>query len=49
MVNVKAFTWYSPRCMVKKSLLLFHYWKKVKPLIGGGGSGVQAGGNHILR
>ncbi len=39
MVNVKAFTWYSPRCMVKKSLLLFHYWQKMKPLKGMEGQG----------
>lgn len=42
MINVKVFTWYSPCCMVKKSLLLFHYWQKMKPLKGMGVRG--AGG-----
>lgn len=41
MVNVKAFTWYSPRCMVKKSLLLFHYRQKEKPLIKVEGQGCR--------
>lgn len=41
MVNVKAFTWYSPRCMVKKSLLLFQYWQKMKPLKGMEGQGCK--------
>lgn len=41
MINVKVFTWYSPCCMVKKSLLLFHYWQKMKPLEGMEGQGCR--------